>query len=131
MAECPGHTQASEVIPAGHPALAPERRPSGNERSAAPRVAGLGLAALGIVFGDIGTSPIYTFRECFGAEYGHGPDPAYVLGVLSLITWALILVVAVKYVSLIMRADNHGEGASSRSSRSLKMPLEASAARGS
>jgi KUP system potassium uptake protein len=110
MAESPGHTEASEVIPAGHPALAPERRPSGNGRSAAPGAAGLGLAALGIVFGDIGTSPIYTFRECFGAEYGHGPDPAYVLGVLSLITWALIVVVAVKYVSLIMRADNHGEG---------------------
>jgi KUP system potassium uptake protein len=110
MAESPGDTQASEVIPAGHAALAHRRRRSGDEPPASAGAAGLGLAALGIVFGDIGTSPIYTFRECFGAEYGHGPDTAYVLGVLSLIAWALIIVVAVKYVVLIMRADNHGEG---------------------
>src|SRR6202162_4871585 len=108
MAESPGDTQASEVIPAGHPAR--EHRPNDNGPPASPGVAGLGLAALGIVFGDIGTSPIYTFRECFSAAYGHGPDPAYVLGVLSLIAWALIIVVALKYVLLIMRADNHGEG---------------------
>ena len=108
MAESPGDTQASEVIPAGHPAR--EHRRNDNGPPASPGVAGLGLAALGIVFGDIGTSPIYTFRECFSAAYGHGPDPAYVLGVLSLIAWALIIVVALKYVLLIMRADNHGEG---------------------
>ena len=73
-------------------------------------VAGLSLAALGIVFGDIGTSPVYTFRECFNPEHGLPLSPENVLGALSLIVWALILVVAVKYVSLIMRADNHGEG---------------------
>jgi KUP system potassium uptake protein len=110
MAESASDPQASEVIPAGHPAPARERHDAGGGPTASPGVAGLGLAALGIVFGDIGTSPIYTFRECFAAEYGHGPDPAYVLGVLSLIAWALIIVVAVKYVLLIMRADNHGEG---------------------
>jgi KUP system potassium uptake protein len=108
MAESHGDTQVSEVIPAGHPAR--ERRRNDNGPPASPGVAGLGLAALGTVFGDIGTSPIYTFRECFSAAYGHGPDPTYVLGVLSLITWALIIVVALKYVLLIMRADNHGEG---------------------
>jgi hypothetical protein len=89
-----GDTQASEVIPAGHAALARERRRSADGAAASPGIGGLGLAALGIVFGDIGTSPIYTFRECFNPEYGHGPDPAYVLGVLSLIAWALIVVVA-------------------------------------
>ena len=62
------------------------------------------------MFGDIGTSPVYTFRECFNPEHGLPLSPENVLGVLSLIVWALILVVAVKYVSLIMRADNHGEG---------------------
>ena len=70
----------------------------------------LSLAALGIVFGDIGTSPVYTFGECFDPEHGLPLSPENVLGALSLIVWALILVVAVKYVSLIMRADNHGEG---------------------
>ncbi len=68
------------------------------------------LAALGVVFGDIGTSPVYTFRECFNPEHGLPLSPENVVGVLSLIVWALILVVAVKYVSLITRADNHGEG---------------------
>ena len=63
-----------------------------------------------VVFGDIGTSPVYTFRECFNPEHGLPLSPENVLGVLSLIVWALILVVAVKYVLLIMRADNQGEG---------------------
>ena len=62
------------------------------------------------MFGDIGTSPVYTFRECFNPEHGLALVPENVLGVLSLIVWALILVVAVKYVLLIMRADNQGEG---------------------
>ncbi len=62
------------------------------------------------MFGDIGTSPVYTFRECFNPEHGLALQPENVLGVLSLIVWALILVVAVKYVLLIMRADNQGEG---------------------
>jgi KUP system potassium uptake protein len=62
------------------------------------------------VFGDIGTSPVYTFRECFNPEHGLALSPENVLGVLSLIVWALILVVAIKYVLLIMRADNQGEG---------------------
>jgi KUP system potassium uptake protein len=62
------------------------------------------------VFGDIGTSPVYTFRECFNPEHGLPLDAEHVLGALSMIFWALIIVVAVKYVLLIMRADNQGEG---------------------
>jgi len=101
-------TSSTEVIPAGHAA------PSTDEEREGPApptgLAGLSVAALGIVFGDIGTSPVYTFRECFNPEHGLALQPENVLGVLSLIVWALILVVAVKYVLLIMRADNQGEG---------------------
>ena len=71
----------------------------------------LALAALGIVFGDIATSPLYALQEAFGA-HGVPPTPDNVLGVLSLTVWSLILVVSVKYVGFIMRADNHGEGGS-------------------
>src|SRR5688500_6018225 len=70
----------------------------------------LALAALGVVYGDIGTSPLYTLREAFGHAGGlHLSGPA-VLGVLSFVFWSLILVVTVKYVVLILRADNRGEG---------------------
>jgi KUP system potassium uptake protein len=75
-----------------------------------PGRGGLILAALGVVFGDIGTSPVYTFRECFNPEHGLALTQENVLGVLSCLIWALLLVVAVKYVLLIMRADNQGEG---------------------
>lgn len=71
----------------------------------------LTLAALGVVFGDIGTSPLYTMKEVFSA--GHHPVPlneANMLGILSLIVWSLVLVVSFKYVAFIMRADNRGEG---------------------
>jgi len=67
------------------------------------------LGALGVVYGDIGTSPLYTVKLCF-AELGGVITPTNVYGVLSLLTWALIVVVTVKYVSVIMRADNRGEG---------------------
>ena len=67
------------------------------------------LAALGVVFGDIGTSPLYALRECFGGDAGI-PQAAAVMGALSLIFWTLLLVVSVKYVSLVMRTDNKGEG---------------------
>ena len=101
---------ASEVIPAGHAAL-PAEDEFGEDQSNKPTgLTGLGLAALGVVFGDIGTSPVYTFRECFNSEHGLPLDAEHVLGALSMIFWALIIVVAVKYVLLIMRADNRGEG---------------------
>ena len=70
----------------------------------------MSLAALGVVYGDIGTSPLYAIRECFYGEYGVPVSPANVLGVLSLIVWSLILVVSVKYLVFVMRADNRGEG---------------------
>jgi KUP system potassium uptake protein len=72
----------------------------------------LALGALGIVFGDIGTSPLYAFRESFIGVHRLPIDAVHVLGVLSLIVWALILVVTVKYVLITMRADNDGEGGS-------------------
>ena len=74
------------------------------------RMAGLTLAALGVVFGDIGTSPLYTVKECFSEFTGLKPVPEDVLGILSLITWALVIIVTLKYVAVVMRADNRGEG---------------------
>ncbi len=71
--------------------------------------AGLALGALGVVYGDIGTSPLYTLQQTFG-EHGVAPTPDNVLGVLSLVFWSLVLIVAVKYAGFIMRADNKGEG---------------------
>jgi KUP system potassium uptake protein len=74
------------------------------------RTLGLTLGALGVVFGDIGTSPLYAMRESALAVGGHAASPVAVYGALSLIFWALVVVVTVKYVGFIMRADNNGEG---------------------
>ena len=74
------------------------------------RLALLCLASLGIVYGDIGTSPLYAMRECFYGQHSVPPTHANVLGVLSLILWSLILIISVKYLTLILRADNRGEG---------------------
>jgi KUP system potassium uptake protein len=75
------------------------------------RLAFLSLTALGIVYGDIGTSPLYALQQCFTSkEFSIAPTPQNVFGVLSLIVWLLVLVVAVKYIVFIMRADNRGEG---------------------
>jgi KUP system potassium uptake protein len=68
------------------------------------------IGAIGVVFGDIGTSPLYTLKEAFGHQYGLKPNEANVLGALSLVFWAMVLVVTIKYVMVIMRADNRGEG---------------------
>ncbi|PLR37840.1 potassium transporter Kup [Chimaeribacter californicus] len=68
------------------------------------------LAAIGVVYGDIGTSPLYTLRECFSGHYGFDVQPDVVFGFLSLIFWMLILIVSLKYLSYVMRADNAGEG---------------------
>jgi KUP system potassium uptake protein len=73
-------------------------------------LAGLIVGAIGVVFGDIGTSPLYTIREAFSPHYGLVADHDTVLGILSLVFWALTIVVTVKYVTIIMRADNEGEG---------------------
>ena len=66
------------------------------------------LGAIGVVFGDIGTSPLYTLRECFTGPHGLPLTADNVLGILSVIFWALMIVVTLKYVTLIMRADNNG-----------------------
>ena len=68
------------------------------------------LGAIGVVFGDIGTSPLYTIKEAFTPHYGLTPDVPTVLGILSLVFWSLMIVITVKYVAVIMRADNDGEG---------------------
>jgi KUP system potassium uptake protein len=70
------------------------------------------IGAIGIVFGDIGTSPIYAFRETFAGHHPLTPDPLHIYGVLSLIFWSMMIVVTIKYVLIIMRADNKGEGGS-------------------
>ncbi|MEO8333709.1 MAG: potassium transporter Kup [bacterium] len=84
----------------GHPPAHPTGR----------RLALLTVTALGVVYGDIGTSPLYALRECFKPEYGIHPTSANILGVLSLIVWSLLLVVSIKYIVFILRADNRGEG---------------------
>ena len=75
-----------------------------------PRAWPLIVGAIGVVFGDIGTSPLYTLKEAFGHQYGLHPDPTNVLGVLSLVFWAMLMIVTFKYVMVVMRADNKGEG---------------------
>jgi KUP system potassium uptake protein len=73
-------------------------------------LATLSIAALGVVYGDIGTSPLYALRECFHEAHGMAVTPANVHGVLSLIFWSLALIVSVKYLLFVLRADNEGEG---------------------
>ncbi|TPG55209.1 potassium transporter Kup [Sphingomonas glacialis] len=75
-----------------------------------PALVALTIGAIGVVFGDIGTSPLYAFREALNLTAKDGLDPSEILGVLSLAIWSLILVVTVKYVIFLMRADNQGEG---------------------
>ncbi|TKD52146.1 potassium transporter Kup [Sphingomonas baiyangensis] len=72
----------------------------------------LAVGAVGVVFGDIGTSPLYAFRETFAGHHPLAIDRLHVLGVISLIFWSMMIVVTLKYVSIIMRADNKGEGGS-------------------
>ncbi len=91
--------------PAGDPA-----RPESGHPHGKVGLAGLVVGAIGVVFGDIGTSPLYTIREAFSPHYGLVADHDTVLGVLSMIFWSLMLVVTTKYVTIIMRADNEGEG---------------------
>ena len=70
----------------------------------------LSLGALGVVYGDIGTSPLYALRECFHSKHGVPPTPENILGILSLIFWSLVVVISLKYLVFVMRADNRGEG---------------------
>ena len=85
--------------------------------AAAPTGRRLGLltvTALGVVYGDIGTSPLYALRECFHRPEAVLVNAANVLGVLSLILWSLVIVISVKYLTLVLRADNKGKEASWR-----------------
>lgn len=92
--------------PPGEPPLAPESHaPAGSHALTA-----VALAALGVVYGDIGTSPLYALRTCFVGENAIAATHDNVLGILSLIFWALILIVSVKYLVFVLRADNRGEG---------------------
>ena len=68
------------------------------------------LGAIGVVFGDIGTSPLYALRECFSPERGVSLNPANVLGIVSLLLWTLVMTVSLKYLVFVLRADNQGEG---------------------
>lgn len=82
-----------------------------NSTSAPSRsLSALSLTALGIVFGDIGTSPLYAVRDAFHHGHGLAVNETNVLGILSLIVWSLIVVISIKYLLIVMRADNHGEG---------------------
>lgn len=85
-------------------------RPAGAQNQKGRYLITLSLAALGVVYGDIGTSPLYAMRECFHGPHSIEPTGENVLGVLSLIFWSLILVISIKYLIFVMRADNRGEG---------------------
>src|SRR5512140_3307962 len=80
------------------------------EEATGRRLAGLSLLALGIVYGDIGTSPLYALRECFYGSHPVAVSPANVLGVLSLIFWSLVIVVTLQYHVYVLRFDNRGAG---------------------
>ncbi len=74
------------------------------------RTTALIIAALGVVYGDIGTSPLYAIRECFHGPHAVAVTPDHILGVLSLVFWSLVIVISIKYLMVVMRADNQGEG---------------------
>ncbi|HEY3545323.1 MAG TPA: potassium transporter Kup [Propionicimonas sp.] len=97
---------------AGGPAAADAPPPVADEPHAAHRGGfALALGALGVVFGDIGTSPLYALQTVFSVDHNHvQPTPSDVLGVVSMVFWSIAVIVSVKYVALIMRADNEGEG---------------------
>jgi KUP system potassium uptake protein len=92
------------------PACAQATTPAGAHPGHSASLAALVLGALGVVFGDIGTSPLYTLKECLLAAGGAEASRADLFGILSLMFWALVMVVTVKYLCFIMRADHHGEG---------------------
>ena len=107
---------ASSLSPTAAAVAASSRSPAPDAPSHAPPTRStrdllkVSVGALGIVYGDIGTSPLYTIRECFTGEHGVPPTPENVYGILSLVFWALMLVIVGKYLTFILRADNNGEG---------------------
>lgn len=109
-----GMTQTLALAGGSPPAASPATAASPASDHSHPRegLATLALGALGVVFGDIGTSPLYALKESFIGAHPLSVDPAHVYGVLSLVFWTMTLVVTVKYVFVILRADNKGEGGS-------------------
>ncbi|MDQ3811254.1 MAG: KUP/HAK/KT family potassium transporter, partial [Chloroflexota bacterium] len=101
---------AAPPAPPSPPPPPPPTRQHVETHPTGKRLAILSLTALGVVYGDIGTSVLYAIKECFGERYGVAPTVPNVYGVLSLIFWSLTLIVSVKYIYFIMRADNRGEG---------------------
>ncbi|MBC7514787.1 MAG: potassium transporter Kup [Herminiimonas sp.] len=99
-------TPVSAAVPSVQSSTA-AAAPVSHQRSG---IAALTIGAIGIVYGDIGTSPLYTMKEIFAPEHGVALNQANLLGVVSLILWGLTIIVSLKYIILIMRADNHGEG---------------------
>jgi KUP system potassium uptake protein len=97
---------------AAAPALPADRPPGTADHHHSSALSKLMLGAIGVVYGDIGTSPIYAFRETFAGHHPLAPDPLHIYGVLSLIFWSMMLVVTLKYITIITRADNKGEGGS-------------------
>ena len=95
---------AEKISPVDNSGRAPDAHPNKSG------VIALVVAATGVVYGDIGTSPLYTMKTIFAREHGLALNDANLLGIVSLIIWGLTLIVSLKYVTLIMRADNHGEG---------------------
>src|SRR5215470_7201250 len=102
----------SEIIAAPRRGEEAEKAEGQASAQSATGLLGLAIASIGVVYGDIGTSPLYAFREAVNAAAGPDamPTPAAVYGVLSLILWALIVIVTLKYVLVLLRADNNGEG---------------------
>src|ERR671925_1670545 len=112
----------NEESPNGSHPIAPARPTGGGRRglnapaaskptdSTHKTLIGLALLATGVVFGDIGTSPLYAFRLNFGPEVGLAPTPQNAMGVASLIFWSLTLVISIKYLLFVLRADHDGEG---------------------
>uniref|UniRef100_UPI0035CAE310 potassium transporter Kup n=1 Tax=uncultured Sphingomonas sp. TaxID=158754 RepID=UPI0035CAE310 len=104
-------TASAGDLPAARDSV-PDIGEEGGHHHGKDGLAKLALGAIGIVFGDIGTSPIYAFRETFAGHHKLALDPAHIMGVVSLMFWSMMIVVSLKYVTIIMRADNKGEGGS-------------------
>ncbi len=101
----------ADLLPNTAPATGEDEH-GGHDHARQKATLKLVVGAIGIVFGDIGTSPLYAFRETFHGHHHLTLDPDHILGVISLMFWSMMLVVTLKYVSIIMRADNKGEGGS-------------------
>jgi KUP system potassium uptake protein len=105
------HRTLPSPSPSANPAGFNGSTPLDTATPQSPRyLATLSLLTLGVVYGDIGTSPLYAIRECFFGPHAVSPTPEHIYGVLSLIFWALTIIVSIKYLIFVLRADNHGEG---------------------